>query len=150
MEKSIAEEIRKFNRFYMSTISVFDSHSVHPELSSLVCRILYEIEEGKDITAKEIADIMHLDRGYLSRTLTRLEKLGCIVRDESGIDRRCKHLRLTDKGRADLELSIENANDNTQYQFGYLSKDQLKQVVGAMQFIQSVVLSNKCNPAGQS
>ncbi len=153
MDKRIAEEIRRFNRFYMDTVSFFDLHSIHPSMSDFECRILYEIREKSDITAKELSDALHIDRGYMSRTLAKLEKTGCIVRNESDIDRRRKHMRLTKKGRDVVELSIENANNNTQTQFGYLSEEDIDKVIGAMQLIEEIMLSNKSkepSPATES
>lgn len=143
MDRKTSEEIRKFNRFYSSAIGIFDFYSIHPILSDIECRILYEIMECANITAKELLEIIHIDRGYLSRTLAKLEKDGYIVRAESEIDHRCKNIELTDKGKEALSLCIENANKNSEIQFGGLSEEDLEKIIGAMRLIQEVFLSGQ-------
>lgn len=136
MDREIVEQIRRFNRFYSSVIDVFDFYSIHPVLTDIECRILYEITEHSDITAKELIDIIHVDRGYLSRVLAKLEKEGYIVRTEAESDRRRKKLSMTEKGREALRLCVENANKNTEEQFGRLPDEALEKVVTAMRMIQ--------------
>lgn len=143
MDRNASEEIRKFNRFYSSAIGIFDFYSIHPVLSDIECRILYEIMECKNITAKELLEILHIDRGYLSRTLAKLEKNGYIVRAESEIDHRRKNIELTDKGKEALSLCIENANINSENQFGGLSDEDLDKIIGAMRLIQEVFTSGQ-------
>lgn len=146
MDRNFSEEIRKFNRFYSGAIGLFDFYSIHPTLTDVECRILYEIMDHEKITAKELSDIIHIDRGYLSRTLAKLEKNGYIVRHESEIDRRYKNLELTEKGKEARRLCIENANKNTDIQFGQLSREELEKIIGAMRLIQDIFTSKQGNP----
>lgn len=143
MDSVFTEEIRKFNRFYSGAIGFFDLYSIHPTLSDIECRIIYEIMEHEKITAKELNDILHIDRGYLSRTLKKLEKERYIFRHESKIDRRYKILMLTEKGKEAAQLSVENANKNTNLQFGHLSEAELEKIIWAMRIIQDTFTSKK-------
>lgn len=138
MDRKIAEQIRKFNRFYTGTVGLFDYYSIHPVLTDIECRILYEIRDHEDVSARELIEIIHVDRGYLSRILAKLEREGYIVRTESAQDRRRKNLYMTEKGEEALRLCIENANKNTEEQFGTLSDEALDKIVGAMKMIQEV------------
>lgn len=99
--------------------------------------------EHEKITAKDLNDILHIDRGYLSRTLKKLEKEGYIFRHESKIDRRYKILVLTEKGKEAAQLSVENANKNTDLQFGHLSEAELEKIIWAMRIIQDTFTSKK-------
>ena len=136
MDINIVEQIRRFNRFYSGVIDVYDFYSIHPVLSDIECRILYEIAEHSDVNARELIDIIHVDRGYLSRVLSRLERDNYIIRTESAHDRRVKNLYMTDKGMEALRLCIDKANRNTKEQFGSLSEEALAKVVGAMNTIE--------------
>lgn len=143
MSTDFTEEIRKFNRFYFGVVEAFDFYSIHPFLTDLECRVLYEIMDHEEITAKELIDIIRIDRGYLSRTLSKLEHNGYIVRREAVIDRRYKNLELTEKGKNELKLCVENANKNTYMQFGQLSEEDLKKIIGAMRLIQDIMTSKQ-------
>ena len=53
---------------------------------------------GKADTPAEIARLVDVDTGAMTRTLDRLEKKGFIYRERSKTDRRVIHIKLTPKG----------------------------------------------------
>lgn len=143
MDREISEGIRAFNRFYSGVIDLFDTYSIHPELTDLEGRILYEIDSHEGLTARDLIDILHIDRGYLSRIMTKLEKDGYIARYASRSDRRQKDLALTEKGREALSLCVDNANRNVGIQFDGLSDESMRQIVAAMRDIEQIYRTRK-------
>lgn len=59
---------------------------------------------GGDVDAqvkmKELEAEMYLSQSALSRTVSRLEKAGLVIRAECDFDRRASYLRLTEAGRS--------------------------------------------------
>ena len=91
--------VRAFNRFYTQRIGVLQRGLLHSPYSLTEVRVLYELANGRDVTATELQDILDLDPGYLSRILRGFERSGMLVRVRSKQDGRQRHLRLTARGR---------------------------------------------------
>lgn len=62
--------------------------------------VLIELWEGEPRTVGELGDDLALDSGTLSPLLSRLEKLGHVVRSRSHDDARVVSISLTPQGRA--------------------------------------------------
>jgi DNA-binding MarR family transcriptional regulator len=60
---------------------------------------LWILHMGSASTALELARVLDMDAGAVSRLLDRLEAKGLVARDRSVADRRVVHLRLTSAGR---------------------------------------------------
>ena len=91
--------IRRFNRFYTSTIGVVQDKLLHSRFTLAEARVLYELADRGRSTAAEIARDLRLDAGYLSRILRRFERDGLLARLPAP-DRRQALLSLTAAGRA--------------------------------------------------
>ena len=61
---------------------------------------LWLLQSGQATTANELARLMDVDAGAITRLVDRLEAKGLIERLRSAADRRVVHLRLTDAGVA--------------------------------------------------
>jgi DNA-binding MarR family transcriptional regulator/N-acetylglutamate synthase-like GNAT family acetyltransferase len=90
--------IRRFNRFYTKQIGVLDEGLLRSPYSLAEVRVLYEIANGKDVSAAALATELALDPGYLSRILRRFQKNGLLRRETSPDDARRSLLTLTEKG----------------------------------------------------
>ncbi len=91
--------VRRFNRFYTKQIGILDEGMLHTAFSLAEMRVLYEIANGKDVSAAALAEELRLDPGYLSRILRRFQKGGLLQRHTSADDARRSLLALTAKGR---------------------------------------------------
>jgi DNA-binding MarR family transcriptional regulator len=70
------------------------------DLTDAQWRPLWMLASGRTDTANEMARLLEMDAGAMTRLLDRLEAKGLIERTRSETDRRVVHLRLTDAGRA--------------------------------------------------
>jgi DNA-binding MarR family transcriptional regulator/ribosomal protein S18 acetylase RimI-like enzyme len=99
MSDSRVTAVRRFNRFYTKQIGILDEGLLQSPFSLAEVRVLYEIANGKDVSAVELAEGLRLDPGYLSRILRRFRKDGLVRREISAADGRRSLLTMTEKGR---------------------------------------------------
>src|SRR5438128_2620666 len=83
--------VRRFNRFYTRQIGILEEGILQSPFSLAEARVLYELAQGEDVSAVELARELRLDEGYLSRILRRFQKLGLLHRQPSADDGR-RHL----------------------------------------------------------
>ncbi len=104
-------EIRGFNRFYTNLIGLLEKKLYNSEYSLSEARVIYEISKTEHCTAKNLCDSLNLDRGYMSRLITKFEKNDLIKRVINKNDNRKLEIQLTDKGKNlfhELELKANN------------------------------------------
>ena len=104
------QKIRVFNRYYARVLGVFEKKYLGVDFSVAEVRIIGEIGRNESLTAKELAEYLSIDKGYMSRMMQNLEKKGLIERVKSEKDAREKHLRLTAEGEK-LNLILEEKAD---------------------------------------
>ena len=102
LERRIAA-VRQFNRAYTQRIGVLDEGYLDTPFSLTQGRVLYELAEDDGVRAKDIADKLALDPGYLSRMLRAFQQYGLIESRRAAADGRRKALSLTPAGRAELD-----------------------------------------------
>jgi DNA-binding MarR family transcriptional regulator/GNAT superfamily N-acetyltransferase len=95
-----AAAFRRFNRVYTRFIGTLNEGFLRTEFSLAEGRVLYELAANARTQAKEIAEALGLDAGYLSRILNKFEGGGLVRRKTSKIDNRAADLMLTTRGRA--------------------------------------------------
>src|ERR1700678_2907619 len=91
---------RQFNRMYTRFLGVLDESLLHSEFSLAEARVLYELAHRERPAAKEIAEALGMDAGYLSRILARFDEKALLERKTSKRDNRSARLTLTKRGRA--------------------------------------------------
>jgi MarR family len=72
--------VRAFNRFYTGRLGVLDHHILQSSLSLSEARVLYELANRENPSAKAIGSELGLDPGYLSRIVRKIEADGLISR----------------------------------------------------------------------
>ena len=70
------QAVRAFNRFYTRKLGVLDQQLMKSPFSLSEARVLYEIAQGGEQSAKEIGLLLGLDPGYLSRIVQNFEDSG--------------------------------------------------------------------------
>src|ERR1700735_3905570 len=93
-------QFRHFNRMYTRFIGTLNEGLLNSEYSLAEARILYELATRDAPRAREIADDLGIDAGYLSRLLASFEGDGLLKRKTSKQDGRYTDLTLTARGRS--------------------------------------------------
>jgi DNA-binding MarR family transcriptional regulator/GNAT superfamily N-acetyltransferase len=91
---------RRFNRMYTRFIGTLREGLLDTEYTLAEARVLYELANRTVPNAKQIAEELGMDAGYLSRLLGRLERGGLLKRKASRQDGRYAELSLTARGKA--------------------------------------------------
>ena len=115
---------RSFNRTYTRFLGTLNDHYLSTEYSLAEGRVMYELATHPGVQAKEIAEALGLDPGYLSRILRKLERLSLIARATSTDDKRASNLTLTAKGRAAVHTLNKRADTQAEAVLGKLSTGQ--------------------------
>ena len=77
-DQKLIDRIRSFNRFYTSIIGLLDQHFLDSPFSLTEGRVLYEICNIEECSAKKIRERILIDEGYLSRILDSFVKRGLV------------------------------------------------------------------------
>ena len=131
--------VRRFNRFYTRQIGVLRKTYLDSPYSLGEMRVLYELAQGDDKTAKDIGRNLDLDAGYLSRVLRDFEKKGLVKRTTSKTDARQSHLALTAKGRKVFAPADKRSQDDVAAMLARLDGGKQAQLVRAMQTIEALL-----------
>lgn len=107
--QELIDKIRSFNRFYTNIIGLLDQHFLDSPFSLTEGRVLYEICNTEECSAKKIRENIVIDEGYLSRILDNFAKRGLIKKTPSSADGRLRIIVPTEKGRREFK----NLNDSS-------------------------------------
>src|SRR4030095_1938208 len=89
-DQELIDKIRAFNRYYTNIIGLLDQHYLDSPFSLIEGRVLYEICNTEDCSAKKIRENILIDEGYLSRILDNFMKRGLIQKYRSQGDGRLR------------------------------------------------------------
>lgn len=109
-DQEIIDKIRSFNRYYTNVIGLLDQHFLNSPFSLTEGRVLYEICNTEECTAKRIRENLVIDEGYLSRVLDSFAKSSLIRKTPSSKDGRLRIIVPTEKGRNEFEKLNDNSN----------------------------------------
>jgi DNA-binding MarR family transcriptional regulator/GNAT superfamily N-acetyltransferase len=96
------EAVRRFNRFYTRRIGVLQEGILQSAFTLTETRLLWELShlpDGQGVTVTELASLLDLDTGYLSRLLRGFKERSFIKATRSAHDARQLLLTLTAAGR---------------------------------------------------
>lgn len=137
--KNISAEIRQFNRYYTNHLDILNQYYLNSNYSLTEVRIIYEINEIKNITAQQIGETLHLDKGYLSKVLKRLTEDGVIEKYSSLTDKRAFTIKLTSSGRKLLKTLNGIADQQAKLEVQSLSGAEQEKLVDAMGTIKKLL-----------
>jgi DNA-binding MarR family transcriptional regulator len=72
------EQVRRFSRFYTKQIGVLSAEYLDSPFTVSEARVIYELAQQKQATATELAGLLGIDAGQLSRILGGLKRQGVI------------------------------------------------------------------------
>jgi DNA-binding MarR family transcriptional regulator len=88
MKMKIIPGVRSFNRWYTDLIGLLEQRLLDSNWSLAEARLIYEIHAGQPVQASQLISILHVDKGYLSRLLKKLEKEKIVTKKKSPGDAR--------------------------------------------------------------
>jgi DNA-binding MarR family transcriptional regulator/GNAT superfamily N-acetyltransferase len=94
---------RDFNRFHTRLAGALNEHLLQSDYTLPQARVLYEIANAPadaPLSAREMAEVLRVDTGYLSRLISGLEAAGLVVRRPSPDNAKRLDLTLTAAGQA--------------------------------------------------
>lgn len=133
------EKIRAFNRFYMPSMNLLGNHYLGSEYSVTEARIFFEIYENEGCNAAHIAQIMNIDKSYLSRIIKSHEKHGYIHREPSDEDGRSYSLFLTSKGKQRATDFIKQSDSEIEAILYKLGDDDKADLIKAIDIIMKLL-----------
>jgi DNA-binding MarR family transcriptional regulator/GNAT superfamily N-acetyltransferase len=131
--------VRAFTRFYTRQLGVLDQHLLQSPFSLSEARVLYELAQRAETSAKEIGGLLGLDAGYLSRIVQNFDDMGLITRKPLPSDRRQQQLSLTAKGRQAFARLDRSSNGEVAVMLDALDKPARARLVSAMGTIEQIL-----------
>jgi DNA-binding MarR family transcriptional regulator len=128
-EHEAVDQIRSFNRFYTDIIGLLDQHFLDSSFSLTEGRVLFEIRNIEDCTAKKIREKINIDEGYLSRILNIFRKKGLITKSPSPADRRLNIIKLTETGQKEFTSLNDHSNLLISRLIEKLSEDECQELL---------------------
>lgn len=139
------EAIRKFSRFYTSTILALGDAYLESPFNVSEARVIYELAHGDEMTAQNLSKITGLDPGYLSRLLKSFEIRGYITRQVSPDDGRRMLISITEAGKKSFQQLDEASKVLTAKILQRLSESDRLKLIDAVQSVQALITGEKDN-----
>lgn len=139
--------VRVFNRFYTQRIGVLGRGLLHSPYSLTEVRVLYELANGRNLTATDIQRLLDLDPGYLSRILRTFERSGMLVRKRSKNDGRQSLVRLTARGRKVFSGLDSRQSSEVGKMLEPISERGRETLIASMQAIETVLIGRNTDEA---
>lgn len=143
IDRELINKIRSFNRFYTNVIGLLDHHFLDSRFSLTEGRVLYEICNTDECSAKKIRESIVIDEGYLSRILDSFSKRGLIKKAPSLTDRRLRIIVPTEKGRNEFTNLNENSNILISQLVEKLSEEERAELLNNMEGIRTLLEKGK-------
>lgn len=132
-------DFRHFNRMYTRFLGTLNEGLLKTDYSLAEARVLFELATRGTPRAKEIAEELDMDAGYLSRLLAGFEKRGLLQRRTSAADNRAAELHLTRRGQSEFKKINTRSQEQAHAILQNLEPWQRKQMIRSMHAIQTVL-----------
>jgi DNA-binding MarR family transcriptional regulator len=139
MTLELIDRIRSFNRFYTNIIGLLDQQYLDSLFSLTEGRVLYEICNTEDCSAKKIRKRFVIDEGYLSRILDHFVKQGLIKKTRSPNDGRLWTIMPTEKGKREFAKLNESSNRLIAQMIERLSEEEQAELLSKMERIRALL-----------
>ena len=137
--QELIDRIRSFNRFYTNIIGLLDQHFLDSSFSLTEGRVLYEICNTEECSAKKIRESIVIDEGYLSRILDSFAKRGLIRKTPSPTDGRLRIIVPTEKGKREFSNLNDNSNKMISEMIEKLSEEEREDLLNKMEGIRGLL-----------
>jgi len=139
MEDKFIRKIREFNRFYTDFLGSLNKKVLNSKFSLPEARVLFEINNISDCTAKDIVNALNIDKSYLSRILKSFYRKKLISKERSAEDARNYHLILSEQGKKELLILESDVNSRISSLYEGLTENERILLEQSMQQIRKVL-----------
>jgi DNA-binding MarR family transcriptional regulator len=139
MKKEEVQKIRAFNRFYTKVLGLLDKSLLDSSFALAEVRVLFEIYHHRQITSRELSELLGMDKGYLSRMLLNFEKKQLIIRKDNEADGRVQQISLSQKGEKEFLAVNQSSNNHIRELLAGLSGREIEQLIKNMEQIQDIL-----------
>lgn len=140
--------IRRFNRRYVPAMQILDRTYLGTGLSAKEVTVLLEISENEGCSASDLTSWLKIDKGYLSRVLSRYERDGTIERTPSKSDGRVLSITLTKKGERMAALLAKHGSRIVREAFRDASEADISSIAKSFTSILELLEKNNCKKDG--
>jgi DNA-binding MarR family transcriptional regulator len=137
--QELIDRIRSFNRFYTNIIGLLDQHYLDSSFSLTEGRVLYEICNTEECSAKKIRESIVIDEGYLSRILESFVIRSLIKKSRSPKDGRLWIIVPTERGKRAFALLNKNSNRLIAQLVERLSREDRADLLDKMEGIRALL-----------
>jgi DNA-binding MarR family transcriptional regulator/GNAT superfamily N-acetyltransferase len=130
---------RRFNRMYTRFLGTLNEGLLNSPYSLAEARVLYELASRDAPKAREIAEELGMDAGYLSRLLGKFERDGLLKRTTSEQDGRFAELTLTAQGRSAFRKLNALSEEQAQGVLEGLSPSAAMQLIDCMRTMEGIL-----------
>lgn len=131
--------IRDFNRFYTKVAGVLPEEHLGSGHSLAEARVVYELGMREETETAQLRQALDLDRGYVSRLLSRLEDEGVVRRSTSAADARRQTIALTAAGRRLLATLQRRSSERVEALIADLHESDRQRLLAAMAEIRALL-----------
>ena len=124
---------------YTRFIGTLQEGLLNTEYSLAEARVLYEVATRIGPTAKEIAEELGMDPGYLSRLLKKFQRSALLRRRFSGADNRSAVLTLTQRGKTAFKKLNARSEAQARGILTDLPHSNRSQLIRSMQVIEQIL-----------
>jgi DNA-binding MarR family transcriptional regulator/GNAT superfamily N-acetyltransferase len=142
MKDEIISPIREFNRFYTTILGVVNNHILNSEYSLTEARVIYELANSGELTARGIKEKLQIDEGYMSRIIASFLKKDILVKKQSKYDKRLYPLKLTEKGKEIASEINEQSDRQIKDLVKHLSNTDQEQLVSLIVQVKDLLERN--------
>lgn len=139
------QAIRQFNRFYTRVLGLFRPKLMGSGQTLVEARIVYEVWRKPGISSADLTRLLDMDRSQLSRVVSRLGKLGLLLKETKHTGRRGIPLTLTAEGMRLAEELNAMSEQQVSGLIGPLDASTRQRLVAAMQDV-TAILSKEIGP----
>lgn len=123
-----AMTVRKFNRTYLPYFNLLSQKYLNTEYTVTEARIMYDIYEQEQISARDIVNHLRIDKGYLSRVLKKFENKGFIQRKVSADDSRISDIYMTQHGKEIAEFLMKLSTQQIEKSLAQMSDNEMSAI----------------------
>jgi DNA-binding MarR family transcriptional regulator len=138
LEEQVAQ-MRSFNRFYTNLIGLLNNHIYESPYSLTEVRVLYEINNGANVTARGIMETISIDEAYLSRIILKFQKEKLLKKEQSKTDKRVYYISATEKGRKIFGTLNDRSQESLKNLLDKLSATERATLINHLQQVQQLL-----------